>query len=354
MNLRDRHLWLVISAGLALGGLGALLAVWGNPENSGICVSCFLENSAGALGLHDNERMRYLRPELIGFVLGALASSLLFREFRSRGGSDPLPRFFGGIFLMVGCAVFIGCPIKLFLRLGAGDLTALSGFAGLFVGVWGGLRTMIEEVRLAPAQPRRGSGLLIPVLFLLLLIFLLTGPGFLLASAGGSATAHAPRSVSLAVGLLLGGLAQRSRLCVTGALRDALLLGRRSPLLYGLLAFALSAVLVNLLSGGFRLGFYGQPGAHTDQLWSFFGMALVGWLSVLIGGCPFRQLIKAGEGDADAGLVVLGMFVGGAVAQSWGLTATAAGVPFYGKVAVLCGFVFVFAWSLFSRVDKTC
>ena len=31
-------------------------------------------------------------------------------------------------------------------------------------------------------------------------------------------------------------------------------------------------------------------------------MLLVGWLSVLIGGCPFRQLIKAGEGDADAGL----------------------------------------------------
>ncbi|WP_318258322.1 hypothetical protein [Geobacter anodireducens] len=87
--LRDRHFWMVVAAGLFLGGLGALLAVWGNPENSGICVSCFMENSAGALGMHDNPRMQYLRPELIGFVLGAAASALLFREFRSRGGGAP-------------------------------------------------------------------------------------------------------------------------------------------------------------------------------------------------------------------------------------------------------------------------
>jgi YedE family putative selenium metabolism protein len=349
MEFRDRHLWTVILAGLALGSLGALLAIWGNPRNSGICVSCFLENSAGALGLHGNDRMRYLRPELLGFVLGSLGSALMFREFRSRGGSAPLPRLFSGIFLMVGCAVFIGCPIKLFLRLTAGDLTALAGVAGLVAGVWGGLKTMADAAHLPPARPQRGSGLPVPALFALLLIFLLVRPGFLLFSAGGSATQHAPLATALAAGLGLGALAQRSRLCVTGAVRDTLLLGSRSPLLYGLLAFVGSAVLVNLAGGRFHLAFYGQPGAHLDHVWSFLGMALVGWLSVLIGGCPFRQLIKAGEGDADAGLVVIGMVLGGGLAQSWGIAATAAGVSLYGKDAVLAGFVFVFGWSLLCR-----
>lgn len=60
MPLKDRHFWVVILAGLALGTLGVLLSVWGNPANSGICVSCFIENSAGALGLHNNTRMQYL------------------------------------------------------------------------------------------------------------------------------------------------------------------------------------------------------------------------------------------------------------------------------------------------------
>ena len=78
-------------------------------------------------------------------------------------------------------------------------------------------------------------------------------------------------------------------------------------------------------------------------------MGLVGWISVIIGGCPFRQLIKAGEGDADAGLVVVGMFIGGALAQSWGIAATADGVSLYGKVSILIGFILVATASLFFR-----
>lgn len=354
MNLRDGHHWTTVGAGLLLGVFGVLLAVWGNPENSGICVSCFIENSAGALGLHDNPRMQYLRPELIGFVLGSALSAAGFRELRSRGGSAPLPRLFAGIFLMVGCAVFIGCPIKLFLRLTAGDLTAVAGVAGLIGGVWAGLRGLTGGVHLGRhTQERGGSGLLIPAVFSLLLLFLLLRPGFVVFSDRGSAAQHAPWLVALAAGLLLGALAQRSRFCVTGSLRDTLLMGRRSPLLWGLLAFVGAAVAFNVASGRFRLGLYGQPGAHLDHLWSFLGMGLVGWISVLIGGCPFRQLIKAGEGDADAGLVVMGMFLGGALVQSWGVAATASGVSLYGKAAVLVGFVFVLGSSLLFRERLT-
>ncbi|RII26174.1 MAG: YedE-related selenium metabolism membrane protein [Geobacter sp.] len=348
--VRDRHFWMVVAAGLLLGGFGVLLAVWGNPENSGICVSCFIENSAGALGFQDNSRMQYLRPELIGFVLGSLASAVIFREFRSRGGSAPLPRLVAGILLMIGCAVFIGCPIKLFLRLTAGDLTALAGVAGLVAGVWIGVRGLANGVEPGPAdRGRRGEGFLIPATFLFLLVLLFARPGFLVFSARGSAAQHAPLLISLAAGLLLGFIAQRSRFCITGSVRDIMLIGFRSYMLWGFMAFLVAAAGLSLVSGTFNPGFYGQPGAHLEHVWSFLGMALVGWVSVLIGGCPFRQLIKAGEGDADAGLVVVGMFIGGALVQSWGIAATAAGVSLYGKAAILVGFAVVAAGCLLFR-----
>ena len=349
----DRYLISVVGGGLLLGTLGVLLSVWGNPENSGICVSCFIENSAGALGLHNNPRLQYLRPELVGFVLGAFLSALARREFHSRGGSAPLVRLSSGIFLIVGCAVFIGCPIKLFLRFTAGDLTALAGVIGLVVGVWGGLRGFRHGVELgrpsvAAAPP--GSGLLLPGLFLLLLAFIFVPPAFLLISERGSSAQHAPLFVSLTAGLVLGVVAQRSRFCITGTLRDTLLMGRRAPLIWGGIAFLGSALVANLATGRFHPGFAGQPGSHQEYLWSFLGMALVGWLSVLIGGCPFRQLIKSGEGDTDAGLVVVGMFLGGALVQGWDLASTSAGVTSGGKTAVLTGLLFVFAGSLLLRL----
>lgn len=347
----DRHFWTVVAAGFAMGALGVLLSLLGNPENSGICISCFLENSAGALGLHANPRMQYLRPEIPGFVLGAMLCALAGREFRSRGGSAPLARLIAGVFLIVGSAVFIGCPIKLFLRLTAGDLAAAGGLAGLAAGVWLGLRGLARGVDLGRAQTERGgTGLLLPAGAALLLLFLIVPPAFVVFSERGSAAQHAPWLISLGAGLLLGALAQRSRFCITGSVRDTLLMGGRTPLLWGLGAFLAAAVAFNLATGQFRLALYGQPGAHLEHLWSFLGMFLVGWLSVLIGGCPFRQLVKAGEGDADAGLVVVGMLLGGGLVQSWGVAATAAGVPLAGKVAVLVGLAFVLVASLLFRL----
>lgn len=348
--LRNREFWLVIASGLMLGLFGVLLSLWGNPENSGICVSCFIENSAGALGLHDNQRMQYLRPELLGFVLGSTISAFIFSDFRSRGGSAPLSRLFLGIFMIFGCAVFIGCPIKLMLRLSAGDMTSVAGVIGLVAGVWIGLKGLTRGVEFVPqTQSKSHGGLLIPGVFLLLLVFFFVRPGFLLFSSQGGGTQFAPWIVALAVGLGLGALAQRSRFCITGSIRNFMLMRLRTPALPGLLIFIVTALAVNAATGKFNFGYYGQPGAHLDFIWSFLGMGLVGWISVLIGGCPFRQLIKAGEGDADAALVVIGMFIGGALAQSWGIAATASGVSIYGKISVLAGIAILLLGSLLFR-----
>jgi YedE family putative selenium metabolism protein len=254
------------------------------------------------------------------------------------------------MFMIFGCAVFIGCPIKLMLRLTAGDLTAVAGVAGLVLGVWVGLKGLAHGVEFAPQSrgPANG-GVLIPGLFLLLLVFFLVRPGFLLFSSQGGGAQFAPWPIALIVGAGLGALAQRSRFCITGSIRNFMLMGLRVPALWGLLAFVAAAFVAGLLSGRFHFGLYGQPGAHLEYLWSFLGMGLVGWISVLIGGCPFRQLIKAGEGDADAGMVVIGMFIGGALAQSWGIAATASGVSVYGKISVLLGLALVTIGSLIYR-----
>ena len=65
-----------IITGALLGLGGVFLVYMGNPANSGFCISCFLENLAGAMQLHDNVRMSYIRPELIGFTLGAFFMAL--------------------------------------------------------------------------------------------------------------------------------------------------------------------------------------------------------------------------------------------------------------------------------------
>jgi hypothetical protein len=62
------------------------------------------------------------------------ALSLFRGEFKSSGGSSPLLRFLVGMLLIIGCAVFIGCPVKMFLRIAAGDLTAWPGWAGCSPG----------------------------------------------------------------------------------------------------------------------------------------------------------------------------------------------------------------------------
>ena len=116
----SRQTTLMIVSGLSFGVLAALLVEWGNPPNMGFCAACFLRDIAGSLGLHG--KVHYLRPEILGFVLGAFVAAFAFREFRARGGSSPLVRFVLAAFVMIGALVFLGCPVRALLRLGGGDL----------------------------------------------------------------------------------------------------------------------------------------------------------------------------------------------------------------------------------------
>ena len=88
----------IILAGAVIGILAPLLQKFGNPANMGICVACFERDIAGALGLHRAPVVQYIRPEIIGFVLGALIAAFVFGEFKPRTGSAPIVRFVLGVF----------------------------------------------------------------------------------------------------------------------------------------------------------------------------------------------------------------------------------------------------------------
>jgi hypothetical protein len=341
--------WSIIISGIAFGVIGVFLVEFGNPKNTGVCVSCFLEGIAGAIGLHSNPRMMYIWPEIVGFILGAFAISLLGKDFKPTGGSSPIIRFLLGFFTIVGSVIFIGCPIKMIFRFSAGDMTALAAIAGLLAGVWVGIMFMREGFYLGDETPvSKANGWIVPLFAMLLLLFLVIKPSFITESVKGSASVHAPMLIALAAGLILGGLTQRSRFCIVGSLRNFFLANDKS-LLIGTILMVVAAIITSILTGQFNLGMNAQPGSHLSHEWSFLGMFLTGFASVLLGGCPYRQLILSGEGNADSGVTVLGMLTAGGLVHSWDLAASTAGPTFNGKIAVLIGIVFCFILALVNR-----
>ena len=78
----------------------------------GICVACFDRDIAGALGLHRADVVQYMRPEILGLVLGSLIAAYLFKEFRSRAGSAPIVRFVLGVFAMIGVFWCLRIPAR--------------------------------------------------------------------------------------------------------------------------------------------------------------------------------------------------------------------------------------------------
>ncbi len=336
-------------AGLIIGVLAALLVKFGNPGNMGVCVACFTRDVAGALGLHRAAVVQYLRPELAGFILGSFASALLFKEYRPRGGSSPMVRFGLGFFAMVGALVFLGCPWRAYLRLAGGDFNAFAGIAGLIVGIAIGVAFLYRGFSLGAARSNpKMAGLVMPAMAAALLALLILKPIFgeagtapIFFSAKGPGAAHAPLLISLGVGLLVGWLAQRSRFCTIGALRD-LIMVKDAHLFKGIVAFIAAAFVTNLALGQFKAGFENQPVAHTMQLWNFLGMVLSGLAFTLAGGCPGRMFIMSGEGDSDAGIFIMGMLVGAAFAHNFSLASSGAGVGAFGIPATIIGLVFCF------------
>jgi YedE family putative selenium metabolism protein len=313
-----------------------------------------MRDIAGALGLHRADVVQYLRPEIIGFILGGFITAYFFKEFRSRGGSSPIIRFCLGFFCMVGALVFLGCPVRMLIRLAGGDLNGITALLGIITGVLIGIYFLKSGYSLGRTKAESAtSSLIIPFLMIIILEFAILTPHFIFASAKGPGSMHAPLIISLVAGLAVGFIAQRTRMCFVGGWRDIFLV-KDFYLFSGLVSFFIGVLITNLALGNFSTGLYhvgfsDQPIAHSMHTWNFLGMTLVGLTATLLGGCPLRQSILASEGDTDAGITLLGLFAGAAFAHNFFLASSPKWVGEFGPIAVIIGLVFCTAIGFLMR-----
>lgn len=350
----------IVAAGILIGVISVMLVFFGNPANMGFCIACFLRDTTGALGLHSAAAVQYIRPEIIGLVLGACIVSLITKEFRPRGGSAPITRFTLGAFAMIGCLMFLGCPFRMILRLAGGDGNAIFGLGGFVCGILTGTFFLKKGYTLKRSYKMpKLEGAVYPAFQIVMLILLVAAPAFIhfTEPEGGPGAKHAAILISLAAGVIVGIVAQRTRLCMVGGIRDTVLFGEYK-LLFGFVAILISALVMNLILGTvtgtafFNPGFAGQPIAHTDGLWNALGMYLAGFACILLGGCPMRQLILSGEGNTDSVVAVLGLMAGAAFSHNFGLASSADGPTANGKIAVVIGIVVVAVIAVVNSTRK--
>lgn len=345
--------WKLALSGVVIGLLVMLLAMSGNPANMAICVACFIRDAAGALKLHTAAPVQYFRPEIVGFVCGSFLISVATKEYRSTAGSAPMVRFLLGAVMMIGALVFLGCPLRMVLRMSAGDLNAYVALIGFAGGVATGSCFLKKGFSLGRSYETKSlSGAVLPVLLAALLV-IGVATGAYAASTEGPGSKHAPLLLALMVALVIGALAQKSRMCFAGSIRDVILM-KNFDLLSIIAALFAVMIIYNIATGNFHLSFSGQPIAHSQHLWNILGMYVVGFAAVLAGGCPLRQLILAGQGSSDSAVTFLGMLLGAAFAHNFNLvgsaakaaTATDAAVPggpaMPGKIAVIVCIVLLF------------
>lgn len=328
-----------------IGLISAILMKLGNPGNMGFCIACFYRDIAGALGLHRAEVVQYIRPEIIGLIFGAFIAAIINGDFKSRGGSSPIIRFTLAVFLMFGALVFLGCPLRMILRLANGDLNAIVGLIGYVFGIFIGIQFLKKGYSLGRSHEQpKANAYVIQIMSIILLIFLIAKPAFIFFSTEGPGSMHAPILIALISGVVVGVLLQRSRICTAGGFRDAMLI-KDYHFLWGILGIFVFNLIGNLIlnPSSFNFGFLDQPVAHNNHIWNFLGMTLTGIASILLGGCPVRQTILAGEGDSDAAITVLGLIVGAALTHNFGIASSPKGVTTNGKIAVIIGFIVVFA-----------
>ena len=322
--------------GLCVGVLVAVLAFAGNPPNMAICAACFIRDTAGALKLHAAEPVQYFRPEILGFVAGSFLIAIATKEYRSTAGSSPMTRFILGFIMMIGALIFLGCPLRMIIRMSAGDLNGWVGLIGLAAGAITGAVFLKQGFSLGrESDTNKVAGMVLPIVLAVLFVIGIATAVFA-ASTEGPGSKHAPWALALLVALIIGALAQKTRICFVGGIRNLFLM-KDFTLLLPIAGIFVAMVIYNIATGGFKLSFDGQPIAHAQHLWNILGLYAVGFAGVLAGGCPLRQMVLAGQGSSDAAMTFVGMLIGAAFAHNFGLAGAAAAAATETTEAVVGG-----------------
>ncbi len=365
LGLILRNKWILIT-GFLFGITSLLLTVdffdlgGTNPGNMGICSACFIRDSAGFFGLHNVDKLSYLRPEIIGLVTGAFFLSLLTKKFKTGNVSSPVSRFVLGIVMMFGALFFLGCPLRMVLRLAGGDLNALVGLFGLIAGIFVAVmfknrgtsldsdseetetkEEVMDTTYMTVFSTKNFEGFIFPVIVLF---------AFIAAIVTGKYESSTQAPVWLAFGLafILGAVAFKARFCTVGAFRNAMFY-KSFWLLAGVGVLFTTLLIGNIATGNFNLGFDDQPIAHSEHFLNFIGLFIVGWAATLLSGCPLRQLVRAGSGNINAVITLIGLFIGGGLAHTFSIATSPKGAADNTILAVILSLVILALVSIFKR-----
>jgi len=129
---------------------------------------------------------------------------------------------------------------------------------------------------------------------------------------------------SLCVGLIVGYLGQRSRMCTIGGLRDYVLV-RDTDLLKGVLAllvgswiaFGALRPLADSDAGKGLIAAGTTPSGLAACAAIVVGAVVLGFFATLSGACPLRQHVLAGQGRIGAWSFLAGFYIAAVVYTSW-------------------------------------
>lgn len=154
---------LIIGFGAALVQYLFYLGAQGKgPVAYGFCVACHTRDlingiwngifgtNLGMAGISSAAIAAGALPVLtiVGVIVGALAASLIYKEFRVKKASvgSCIKYLLGGFFFMI-CALLMGaCPYRIALRIGYGDAVAFIGLIAIILGVFIGVRIALKKM----------------------------------------------------------------------------------------------------------------------------------------------------------------------------------------------------------------
>ena len=148
-DLRDRMLRLPRSPifyGIVVALSAAIAGEWlgvSPPAAYGICSACHGRDLADWILDHTEATKLFVSPAgaswplltVVGVVIGSLAASTRNREFRAIDLGGNLRQFAFGAGVMCAALFVGGCPTRLIIRTGYGDLSGLTALGGVATGV---------------------------------------------------------------------------------------------------------------------------------------------------------------------------------------------------------------------------
>jgi hypothetical protein len=132
--------------GIVVAAVAALAGVWGHvspPAAYGLCSAChgrdladwLLNHVEGAKLFVTAAGVRWPLLTVVGLVIGAFAAARRNGEFTALNlGGNARQVGYGAV--VMGAALFVGgCPTRMLIRTGYGDLAGLIGLGGIAVGI---------------------------------------------------------------------------------------------------------------------------------------------------------------------------------------------------------------------------